>query len=253
MKWLVSIGIIFSFVHSLFAQLNRTETITELGEKKIVCYHQNGKQSTVETWESDNRLGKIVGYNADGKEIFYYNLRNIGGSAYVNVGYFENGQVKRVDYSDVPDAGIQFYKSKVTFDEVGNQVTSTVDKYPPEYVTIPQKPMNPPQKEVVICAIVFKNYFSIQNTIPVKIKVRVTDIQGNRPISSAVVYELKPMETLVFDTIITAQNPMNEKKYSLEMVSFAKKKKIKRVKITIPAKFPSTSDSKTWLWMIEKD
>lgn len=83
--------------------------------------------------------------------------------------------------------------------------------------------------------------------------MRVIEVRPNTPMSFATLYQIKPNETLVFDTIITAQLPLTDRKYTVELVHLKKKRKFKKIRITIPSKLPSTTDSKTWLWRIEKD
>ena len=60
-------------------------------------------------------------------------------------------------------------------------------------------------------------------------------------------YTIKPHEIIVIDSVITAQIPLSEKRYSLELIKKAKKRKLKDVQLVIPATLPSTVDSKTWL------
>lgn len=255
MKFIITIIVYFVCSSSLWAQLNCKKTINEKGEQIMQCFHKNGKVATIETWDKDHRMGKFVGYSFTGKQLFDYSLRSFGGHASVTVRYFSNGQVQRVDFSDAPDGGIQFYRSTITFDEQGKQLDFQETNYPFEQLTVPQltSPPAPKQQEVATCAVLFKNYFAIENTTSTKVEMRVVEVRPNTPISVATVYQLKPHEQLVFDTIITAQLPMLDRKYTLELVHFKKKRKVKKIRIVIPSNLPSTADSKTWLWRIEKD
>src|SRR5690606_19034847 len=123
--------------------------------------------------------GKMVGNNSVGKQLFYFNLRNIGGTASCSVKYFENGEVARLNYSDQPDGGIQFHKVTMKFNENGEQIEVDEQQFPPERITLPLETIVPtlPKQEIATCAIVFKNYFTIQNTISLKITVLATDIR----------------------------------------------------------------------------
>ncbi len=94
------------------------------------CFHQNGQVSTLESWDKDKRFGTIKGYNNQGKELFSLSLRSVGGHASVLLTYFPNGQLEKVDFSDAPDGGIQFYNSTTRFDEKGNQTGFSETKYP---------------------------------------------------------------------------------------------------------------------------
>lgn len=255
MKFIVAILVYFVCSSALWAQLNCKKTTNEKDEQITQCFHKNGKVATIETWDKDRRMGKFVGLDVTGKQLFYYNLRSFGGHASVAVRYFSNGQVQRVDYSDAPDGGIQFYRSTITFDEQGKQLDFQETYYPFEQLTVPQltPPPAPKQQEIATCAVLFKNYFALENTTSTKVKVRVIEVRPNTPMSIATIYQLKSNETFVFDTIITAQLPLTERKYTVELVHFKKKRKFKKIRIIIPSKLPSTADSKTWLWRIEKD
>ncbi|MNU74591.1 hypothetical protein D3C71_640970 [compost metagenome] len=117
---------------SLFAsaQLKCKTTNQPEGSTIKQCFHQNGKISTLESWDKDKRFGTIKGYNNQGKELFSHDLRSIGGHASVSMTYFPNGQLEKVYFSDAPDGGIQFYNSTTRFDEKGNQTEFTETKYP---------------------------------------------------------------------------------------------------------------------------
>lgn len=121
------------------AQLNCKTTNQPDGSVVKQCFHRNGKVSTVETWDKNKRLGSIKAYNSKGTELFSHGLRSVGGHASVSMTYFGNGQVEKVDFSDAPDGGIQFYNSSTRFDEQGNQVEFSETKYPFELEGIPGK------------------------------------------------------------------------------------------------------------------
>ncbi|WP_300665512.1 hypothetical protein [Fluviicola sp.] len=112
------------------AQLKCKTTGQSDGSTITQCFHQNGKVSTLESWDKDKRFGTIKGYNDQGKELFSHGLRSIGGHASVSLTYFPNGQLEKVYFSDAPDGGIQFYNSTTHFDEKGNQTEFSETKYP---------------------------------------------------------------------------------------------------------------------------
>lgn len=129
MKTVVAFLILFqSFLAS--AQLKCKTTSQSDGSTITQCFHQNGKVSTLESWDEDKRFGTIKGYNNQGKELFSHGLRSVGGHASVSLTYFPNGQLEKVYFSDAPDGGIQFYNSTTRFDEKGNQTEFTETKYP---------------------------------------------------------------------------------------------------------------------------
>ena len=71
-------AIIFSLIliqSPLFAQLNCREIKQSDGSSVTKCLHQNGKISTLESWDKDKRFGNLKGFNNQGKELFSYGLR----------------------------------------------------------------------------------------------------------------------------------------------------------------------------------
>ncbi len=134
----------------LFAQFNCKTVKQSDGLKVKKCFHQNGKVSIVETWDIYERNGNLKGFNNQGKELFSYNLRHVGGHASVQLTWFENGQVKSVSYSDAPDGGIQYYHATRQFDEVGNQVSFSEDSYDDKLkLEVPVRDTTKPRKPVV--------------------------------------------------------------------------------------------------------
>lgn len=64
--------------------------------------------------------GKAIAYNKKGAIIYENGVRNFAGHASVHFSHYPTGEVKSVEYSSAPDAGIQWYKSNTQFDEEGN-------------------------------------------------------------------------------------------------------------------------------------
>lgn len=128
MKTFLFVLLLFQ-VPVLCAQLNCKTVKQADGAEVKQCYHRNGKISIIETWDKDRRSGSLKGFNNKGDEVFFYNLRRIGGHASALLSWYPNGQVKSVNYSDAPDAGIQYYHSTRLFDEAGNQTSFTEDSY----------------------------------------------------------------------------------------------------------------------------
>jgi hypothetical protein len=260
--------LIFCFLCSFFqlnAQLNCKTKPASDGSTVKTCLHKNGKPSTTESWDKDQRFGKITGYNSVGTEIFSYGLRKIGGHASASVEYFPNGQVSKVYYSDAPDGGIQFYNSTRKFDETGIQTEFYETKYPDELeitfvespnITTEEVPLEPnkeePKPEVIECAVVFKNYFEIQNATSSKVTIKVNALQNNSVIGKSREIVLEPSQKLVFDTVFTAQIGLSDKIYALEVTSFSKKRRNKSVKLIEPGPI-ETTDSRTYYWLVVKE
>ncbi|HRH38049.1 MAG TPA: hypothetical protein PK760_06875, partial [Flavobacteriales bacterium] len=120
----------------------------------VIHYFTNGKVSTKAWMDKDNRWGRSWAYKSDGTVIVDHQTRRIAGHASVHFDYHPNGAVSKAEYSDAPDAGIQWYRSTTTFDEQGNQTGFTEQGHDndgliprPELrmtqkpeVTIPQQP-----------------------------------------------------------------------------------------------------------------
>jgi hypothetical protein len=108
------------FALALSAQYGRQEMHTDSG--KVVLHHfTEGGISTREWTDPDGRWGKITAYAPDGREIFAYHTRTVGGHASVQLQYHASGGISRAEVSDAPDGGIQWYQSTTTFNEQGEQ------------------------------------------------------------------------------------------------------------------------------------
>jgi hypothetical protein len=100
------------------AQLDRKEIRTDSG--LVVLHHlRNGMVSTLEWTDKDGRWGRARAFDQNGREIFAYQTRSIGGHATVRFSYHPNGAISKAEVSDAPDGGIQWYRSTTTFDEGG--------------------------------------------------------------------------------------------------------------------------------------
>jgi hypothetical protein len=79
--------------------------------------------STKEWRDKADRFGRSWAYKRDGSVIFEGGTRRIGGHASVHFSYYPSGAVSKVETSDAPDGGIQWYRSTTTFDEQGNRTS----------------------------------------------------------------------------------------------------------------------------------
>ena len=118
----------------LLILLGSTATATAQGRERtvrtdsgtvVIHYFTNGKVSTKAWMDTSDRWGRSWAFDASGKEIFNYQTRRIGGHASAHFSYHPNGGVSKVEVSDAPDAGIQWYRSTTTFDEHGNRTGFT--------------------------------------------------------------------------------------------------------------------------------
>jgi hypothetical protein len=105
---------------SLSAQIGRKELLTDSG--LVVLHHfKTGGVSTKEWRDKDERWGRSTAYDQAGNEIFSYHTRRIAGHASAHFSYHPSGAISKVEVSDAPDAGIQWYRSTTTFDDQGKQ------------------------------------------------------------------------------------------------------------------------------------
>src|ERR1041385_8977966 len=68
-------------------------------------------------------------YDQAGDKIYEQELRNFAGHSPVWFTYYENGAVKKAEWSSAPDAGIQWYKNISNFSDSGTLLNSTDHNY----------------------------------------------------------------------------------------------------------------------------
>ena len=258
---LLLISILFSTLS--FGQLT-CKTTKNQEESIKTCLHKNGKISTEEKWDLDKRFGSIRAFSNQGKELFFHYLRSVGGHASASLEYFPNGQVSKVHFSDAPDGGIQFYNSTTKFDESGNQTEFYETKYPneleiqwvepvkmPEVVTEPKK--EAPKQEVVECAAIAQTQYKIENTTSSRVKLKITAVPNKTVTVQSKEIVLEPSEKLIFDTIFTAERPINEIIYSVEVISYTKSRKNKTLKFVESVPVDEPNGPRVYSWFIVKE
>jgi len=212
MKPIFAVILTTLIVNFVSSQLNCKTKTDETGSTKT-CYHKNGKPSTIEFWDSKQREGNMKGYNTEGQELFNYGLRSFAGHASVYLSYYPNGQVKKAEYSSMPDGGIQSYRYIHEFDELGNQTQymdlSMPDGHPTLHVQMDTSGFRTKQKiekkqEVVECATPYVTVYELVNDTkkPVKITMKA---QWNMWVQlKDTTFTLQPKQTLVTDSVILA-------------------------------------------------
>lgn len=128
--WSAVLVAMFVMSQSAWAQLN-CKTIKAADGRRTTCYHANKQVSTTESWDQNEHWGKFEAWNSKGERLVEFELRKIGGHAGVDVSYYPNGQVSKLDYSSAPDGGIQYWNYIYTYNEEGVE-TSRVDLSRPD-------------------------------------------------------------------------------------------------------------------------
>lgn len=256
--------ILIVFATNCFGQLNCKTSKNDKNESIKTCFHKNGKVSTEEIWDFDKRFGSMRGFNNQGKELFFHYLRGVGGHASVSLEYFPNGQVSKVHFSDAPDGGIQFYNSTTKFDENGNQTEFYETKYPneleiqwvepvkmPEVVSEPKK--EAPKQDVAECAVIAQTQYKIENTTTSRVNLKITAVPNKKVTAQSKEIVLESSEKLTFDTIFTAERPINEIIYAAEIISYTKARKNKNLKFVESVPVDEPNGPRVYSWFIVKE
>jgi hypothetical protein len=155
---------------SISAQVGRTELRTDSG-LVVLHFFTNGLVSTKEWTDKDDRWGRSFAYDPDGREIFSYHTRRVGGHASAHFSYHPNGGVRKIEVSDAPDAGIQWYRSTATYDEAGNRIGFMEQRH--EDIISPHTTLETPPPSVAICQRMFMNEVYLVNATRQAGKARV--------------------------------------------------------------------------------
>ncbi|MBX2978882.1 MAG: hypothetical protein KF905_06270 [Flavobacteriales bacterium] len=151
---------------------------------RVVLHHfTTGQISTKEWTDKDGRWGRSLAYNRSGEVIFEGQTRRVAGHASVRFSYHSNGGASKVETSDAPDGGIQWYQSTITFDADGNKTGFTEygrDNYGPiprldlRITTEPEPPPQLPKQEVVVCQRMFQSELFVVNPTNAAVRVVAT-------------------------------------------------------------------------------
>lgn len=225
-----------------FTQLN-CKIIKTLESSIETCFHQNGKNSTIQIWDLNRRNGSIEGFNNKGESIFKFYLRTYAGHASAHWEYYSNGQVKKINYSSAPDGGIQHYSGSRTYDENGNQTNSYDDEYPPRLITRLEKEeiklntkSEPPS---IINA--FTTYYQISNQTRKK-QIILYKLKNQNFIHRKII---KPNQIIYLDSL------KGNKLLSYDQIDIIQfQDKNLNFQILKPQEVELSSSLKTWIWYI---
>lgn len=150
-------------------------------------YFSNKRVSTSECYDKDNRWGKAIALDKNGKVIYEKELRHVGGNSSVVFTYYPNGAVSSAKWHSAPDAGIQLYNSTTYFSVDGKIERVEENNYddapgrhlkqpPGEYTPQTNPPINPPHVEP--CSAIYSTEFYFINHLPFSVTV-TTNRKGN--------------------------------------------------------------------------
>lgn len=170
------------FLAQAWGRIGRKELNTDSGT--VVLHHfKAGGISTKEWTEKGGRRDRSRAYKHNGEVIFHGRTRSAGGHASVCFSHHPGGGVRKVETSDAPDGGIQWYKSTTTFDEDGYRTGfgehGRDDHGPIPRITVepghvPGRPDLPYPKEHVREQRMFLNELFVVNTTNAAVRVVAT-------------------------------------------------------------------------------
>ena len=208
--------LIVALAHGLHAQ-GRVRTIETDSGRVVQHYFTTGQLSTVEWTDKEGRFGRSRALKRAGTVIVDHHTRRIAGHASVHFSYHPNGAVSRSEFSDAPDAGIQWYRSTTTFDDQGNRTGFSeqghddrhVIPHPGTTFTQPEEPVNPTpvpvrEPEVAPCQKLFVNEVFVVNATrhAARVRVRVTNPS---PTLGPAEHTLAPGDTVRLGTYTTGE------------------------------------------------
>lgn len=198
------------------------------------------KVATSICFDGDKRWGEAKAFNQEGEEIYRRQLRKIAGHASVDFKYYATGMIKEAYFSDAPDAGIQWYRETVFFDEKGNQ--TDIQKQSHEDILSPHVFMEPPSKKTPItplaiktdtaapnqCAVVYSNEIWIHNKTNYTLRVEAAPKKSAANYTSIEIKKGKSERLTVFGNAYSEQDP--EDYFIIQATSIIKLKSGKTIK-----------------------
>ena len=195
-------------------------------------YFKNKRISTSACFDANKRWGKARAYDASGSVIYEKELRRVGGHSTVSFSYYDDGAVKKAEWSSAPDGGIQWYSSVTTFSQEGTITGITENNYDdrptiqtlhapvkPQTTTPPTVLKKPDSSHTAYCAVTYSTeLFYINNNGQA---VVVTATRG----AEHTTVKVHPKETIKGGQFILAQQFEDPTKYYTFSVAPKYKKK----------------------------
>jgi hypothetical protein len=251
MKKLLLFTLIF-LAQQGWAQTQSSKLDTQwLHQKK----YSNGRWSAYAYLLKSTGNGKAACFTPQGKVMFESSISRNHGHHSVTFLHHANGVVSKAETSQAPDAGIQWYKSQIYFNEKGEKIREERQSHddlerimlldPPfeihPSVPRPNQPFTPtvpPSKPAPTCAVIYSNILVVENLTAFPIQVQFA---ARQRIKTSII---APGESRNVDTLIQAQffqNPIKEGVFQVELTQKRKKWEC----VSMPAIETKTSDSST--------
>ncbi len=221
-------------------------SLSSFGQRFSNCkytYFKNGKKATSQCYDADDRWGQARAYDYKGAVIYEKELRKIAGHSSVQFSFYENGAVKKAEYSSAPDAGIQWYRTYTTFAQDGtitSEVNDSHDNGPgttapfkrQEYITpSPTPTVSPtpatakPTPTTIECAVIYSSEYWFINTTTYSVVITATHKYRKTEMNSIT---LRPRQSAKGGQVIQAQffdNPTKQYDFTVRAVKPGNKTK----------------------------
>ncbi|MBX2906732.1 MAG: hypothetical protein KF744_11885 [Taibaiella sp.] len=225
--------LLFILSHSVFAQKY---------PKCSYTYFKGGKIATSQCFDPDNRWGQARAFNKAGEVIYEKELRHIAGHSSVTFSFFENGGVRKAEWSSAPDAGIQWYHTTTWFSEDGKVEKEDHNNWDDHHVTVPPGRQLPPttktprpaptKTETMECAAIWVSECWITNTAPYSVIVSASR-KGGKMIETHTI-TLRPRQSMKIVEMPGAQM-FNEPSAFYELTAKSVKSPASRKLIVLPS------------------
>jgi hypothetical protein len=181
------------------------------------------------TYNDRFRSEKVEIFNCKGDLVYEGYRRDFAGHSSVHLNYHPNGGVSRIDVSSAPDAGIQWYKSRMTLDEDGN-ITDRSEQSHDMMTTTPYihmvEPIDVPKPVAITCAVPMETRIIILNRSSKAITVRLKGKQGQES-GKEYVEKLEPGDSLVPPSMVSAETFLRpEEMYEFHIIAAASKRSV---------------------------
>lgn len=181
-------------------------------------YYRNKVASTSVCYGKGFEEGKARAFDIAGKVIYEKSIRKFAGHSSVVFSWYESGAVKKAEWSEAPDAGIQWYRSITTFSEDGKVLDVEEQNYeglhsPAITKRLPDtsyRPKPAKKKEVVKCAVIYSSEFWFINRTKYNVIAHADKKSGN---DESAVVRLKPGASAKGGAMILAEQFENPERY----------------------------------------